>query len=178
MTAIYLDPGSLLGSSRLLGTVEQTSCPSTALLRDRVYIVEPMLPWAGCALTAPFHPCCLTASSQAAVYLCCTCPGVTPGGRYPLSLLCGARTFLIWSLSASIRGCPARSRGYYTLKYPDRQISLQILWVRDILLWKECKLSFSGAKLSLRDTMLRIGGNGSPRRFAPRDDSGFRSDPH
>ena len=29
-----------------------------------------------------------------AVYLCCTCPGVTPGGRYPLSLPCRARTFL------------------------------------------------------------------------------------
>ena len=24
---------------------------------DRVYIVKPMFPWAGCALTAPFHPC-------------------------------------------------------------------------------------------------------------------------
>ena len=29
-----------------------------------------------------------------AVYLCCTFPGVTPGGCYPLSLPCGARTFL------------------------------------------------------------------------------------
>ena len=55
-TAIYLAPQLLAGSSRLLGTVGQTLCPSTALLRDRVYIVEPMLPWAGCALTAPFHP--------------------------------------------------------------------------------------------------------------------------
>ena len=29
-----------------------------------------------------------------AVYLCCTCPRVAPGGCYPLSLPCGARTFL------------------------------------------------------------------------------------
>ena len=55
LTAIYLAPGSLLGSSRLLGTIGPFISPSTALLRDRVYIVEPMLPWAGCALTAPFH---------------------------------------------------------------------------------------------------------------------------
>ena len=56
LTAIYLAPQLLTGSSRLLGTVGRTNCPSTALLRDRVYIVEPMSPWAGCALTAPFHP--------------------------------------------------------------------------------------------------------------------------
>ena len=55
---------------------------------DRVYIVEPVSLQAGCALTAPFHP------YLAAVSLCCTCPGVTPGGRYPLSLPYGARTFL------------------------------------------------------------------------------------
>ena len=29
-----------------------------------------------------------------AVYFCCTFPGVAPGGCYPLSLPCGARTFL------------------------------------------------------------------------------------
>ena len=90
LTAIYLAPQLLAGSSRLLEAVGQTFCFSTALLRDRVYSVKPMLPWAGWALTPPFHPC-LTA-----VYLCCTCPGVTPGGRYPLSLPCGARTFLTW----------------------------------------------------------------------------------
>ena len=44
LTAIYLAPGLLLGSSRLLGTAGQACCPSTALLRDRVYIVELMLP--------------------------------------------------------------------------------------------------------------------------------------
>ena len=58
---------------------------------DRVYIVEPVSLQAGCALTAPFHPCL---PKRQAVSLCCTCPGVTPGGRYPLSLPCGARTFL------------------------------------------------------------------------------------
>jgi len=33
-------------------------------------------------------------AKNAAVYFCCTCPEVAFGGRYPLSLLCGARTFL------------------------------------------------------------------------------------
>ena len=32
---------------------------------------------------------------KTAVYLCCTIPKVTLGGRYPLSLPCAARTFLI-----------------------------------------------------------------------------------
>ena len=108
-----------------------------------------MFPWAGCALTAPFHPyhrrlphinahfpasgkarpICAISSFPSnpltlgfdgsplkgkAVSLCCTCPGVTPGGRYPLSLPCGARTFLIWVLSVPIRGCPPRSRIYCT----------------------------------------------------------------
>ena len=56
LTAIYLAPQLLTGSSRLLGTVGQTLRSSTALLRDRVYSVKPMLPWAGWALTPPFHP--------------------------------------------------------------------------------------------------------------------------
>ena len=57
MTAIYLAPGLLTGSSRLLETAGQAICFSTALLRDRVYIVEPVLLQAGWALTPPFHPC-------------------------------------------------------------------------------------------------------------------------
>ena len=55
LTAIYLALRLPAGSSRLLGTAGSACCPSTALLRDRVYSVKPMLPWAGCALTAPFH---------------------------------------------------------------------------------------------------------------------------
>ena len=58
----------------------------------------------GCALTTPFHPYFADAGSEAltdkAVYLCCTFPEVAFGGRYPLSLPCGARTFLMYGLSA------------------------------------------------------------------------------
>ena len=39
-----------------------------------------------------------------AVYLCCTCPEVAFGGRYPLSLPYGARTFLTHRLSPYARG--------------------------------------------------------------------------
>ena len=124
---------------------------------DRVYIVKPMFPWAGWALTPPFHPYVVDSRIQIvhipasrkltlyaesplpiepacaglrwgprgadAVYLCCTCPGVTPGGRYPLSLPCGARTFLIWNLSVTIRGCPTWSRKYCTANKPKCQMS-------------------------------------------------------
>ena len=36
------------------------------------------------------------------VYFCCTCPEVAFGGRYPLSLPCGARTFLVRCFSACL----------------------------------------------------------------------------
>ena len=44
----------------------------------------------------------LTASGGplTAVFLCCTFPQIALGGRYPLSLPCGARTFLMRGLSA------------------------------------------------------------------------------
>ena len=82
LTAIYLALQLLAGSSRLLETVGQTYCFSTALLRDRVYIVKPMLPWAGWAMNPPFH----LSFPKEVVSLCCTCPEVTLGGRYPLFL--------------------------------------------------------------------------------------------
>ena len=125
LTAIYLALPLLAGSSRLLGTVGQTVCSSTALLRDRVYSVKPMLPWAGWALTPPFHH----HRQKPAESLCCTCPEVTLGGRYPLSLPCGARTFLTCRLSAGSRGCPTRSREYCNPSGADCQMSCKIFSV-------------------------------------------------
>ena len=56
----------------------------------------------------------LPVRNRPAVYLCCTCPRVTPGGRYPLSLPCGARTFLTHGLSTHARGRSACSqRAFY-----------------------------------------------------------------
>ena len=125
LTAIYLALQLPAGSSRLLGTAGSACCPSTALLRDRVYIVKPMLPWAGQAMSLSFHLSC-----NAVVYLCCTCPEITLGGRYPLSLPCGARTFLIRGLSACVRGCPTWSRKYCTPGWVKSQMSCKMFWKR------------------------------------------------
>ena len=122
LTAIYLAPQLLAGSSRLLETVGQTYCFSTALLRNRVYSVKPMLPWAGWAMNPPFH----LSFPKEVVSLCCTCPEVTLGGRYPLFLPCGARTFLIRGLSACVRGCPTWSRKYCTANQAICQMSCKI----------------------------------------------------
>ena len=54
------------------------------------------------------------ACDDEAVYLCCTFPEVAFGGRYPLSLPCGARTFLTDGLSAWPRDCLSYSPVYFT----------------------------------------------------------------
>ena len=47
-------------------------------------------------------------AQSTAVYLCCTFPVVAYGGRYPLSLPCGARTFLTRGLSAHLARLPGQ----------------------------------------------------------------------
>ena len=108
LTAIYLAPQLLTGSSRLLGTVGQTSVPPRRC--SGIEFTAPQCSHEASALLPHFF----TMTGKPATYLCCTCPEVTLGGRYPLSLPCGARTFLIWCLSASIRGCPTWLRKYCT----------------------------------------------------------------
>ena len=108
-TAIYLVAPLPVRSSRLPGTVGPTICPSTALLRIEFTATDASTPSGG-LLPPPFHPYLVGTSSllpgsihfreealfagTEAVYLCCTFPRVAPGGCYPLSLPCGARTFL------------------------------------------------------------------------------------
>ena len=114
-TAIYLDAPLPTRSSRLPGTVGPTYCPSTALLRIEFTATDSsqpsgeLLPHLS-TLTSPAQvsypslppressliPPRLLPRSRGieAVYLCCTFPRVAPGGCYPLSLPCGARTFL------------------------------------------------------------------------------------
>ena len=62
----------------------------------------------------------LTRRSRA-VYLCCTFPEVAFGGRYPLSLPCGARTFLMNRLSPCPRDCLAYSHEYCTRPAAESQ---------------------------------------------------------
>ena len=128
LTAIYLAPQLLTGSSRLLGTVGQTECPSTALLRDRVYIVKPMSPWAGCALTAPFHPYSACAGRYLSValvlrfpsagvtrYPCPVEPGLSSSGsfRFPSAAVRPGRGFIVLHGEEKVK-CLANSfpRGY------------------------------------------------------------------
>lgn len=61
------------------------------------------------------------ACDDEAVYLCCTFPEVAFGGRYPLFLPYGARTFLTDGLSACPRGCPACLLFYFTQFRPPCQ---------------------------------------------------------
>ena len=117
LIAIYLVPQSLTGSSRLLEAVGQTCMLLHGVAPDRVYIVKPISLWAGWALTPPFHP------YLTAVSLCCTCPRVTPGRRYLLSLPYGARTFLTCSFSACSRGCPTWLRIYCNAHKAECQMS-------------------------------------------------------
>ena len=58
---------------------------------DRVYR-PPVSPRGAVSSYLAFPPLPV---GRPAVYLCCTIPGVAPGGRYPLSLPCAARTFLM-----------------------------------------------------------------------------------
>ena len=75
-------------------------CPLCGVAPDRVYRAARFHTAAGellprlSTLTSWLQP--------RAVYLCCTFPVVAYGGRYPLSLPYGARTFLIRGLSAHL----------------------------------------------------------------------------
>ena len=64
------------------------------------------------------HLSTLTAQS-AAVYLCCTGPEVAFGGRYPLFLPYGARTFLTDILRAAV--WPTHAWFYYTINREKRK---------------------------------------------------------
>ena len=119
-------PGSVIDSHLSRRTVTDTLKPPPrdgraghlslhGVAPDRVYITK-LSPAGACALTARFHPC---SRSARAVSFCCTCPRVTPGGRYPLSLPYGARTFLMCGLSPCTRGRSVCSRGLF---YPKRII--------------------------------------------------------
>ena len=76
-----------------VGTIGPIIVP-VGVAADRVYR-PPVLPRDAVSSYLAFPPLPLYARRKTAVYLCCTIPKVTLGGRYPLSLPCAARTFLI-----------------------------------------------------------------------------------
>ena len=123
LAVIYLGGPLPDRSSHLLRTAGPALCPPAVLLRieftasDSLQPMGELLPrlstLTGTADTPRGIHCQIVggpsmgaaARSNAAVYFCCTFPEVAFGGRYPLSLPCGARTFLTADLSASPRDC-------------------------------------------------------------------------
>ena len=100
-------------SSHLLRTAGSAYCSPTVLLRIEftartcLHAVGELLP--RLSILTPKE-------AFEAVYFCCTCPRVAPGGCYPLSLPYGARTFLTHRLSPYARDHPAYLRQvFYTI---------------------------------------------------------------
>lgn len=95
-TAIYLGASLPVRSSRLLNTAGPAYVCSHGVAPDRVYSNGRLTRhWVSSYLAFPSLP----RQNSGAVYFCCTFPEVAFGGRYPLSLPCGARTFLMTELS-------------------------------------------------------------------------------
>ena len=123
LTAIYLVVQLLTRSSRLLEAVGPTCMLLHGVASDRVYST-PVFPRSGWSLTPPFH--LFPRPKSEVVSLCCTCPEVTLGGRYPLSLPYEARTFLTCGLSPCSRGCPTQLQVYFTPFCFDCQTSCKM----------------------------------------------------
>ena len=96
-------PGQPIAPIPVLLRIEFTATVAFTRRRVSSYLAFPPLPRR------------LLAQADEAVYLCCTFPEVAFGGRYPLSLPCGARTFLTASLSASPRDCLSYSQTYFSV---------------------------------------------------------------
>ena len=101
LIVIYLRVPSPVRSSHL-GSSRAGLCSHTGVAPDRVYSDGRFHTPSGELLP---RLSTLTSSTQSrrAVYLCCTFPEVAFGGRYPLSLPYGARTFLMTALSGTPR---------------------------------------------------------------------------
>ena len=126
-TVIYLAAALPLRSSHLLGSSRASLASSAVLLRIEFTAMDASTP------SGALLPHLSTLTSDEAVYLCCTFPEVAFGGRYPLSLPCGARTFLMRGLSTlrTRLSDPVAGLFYFILKPLSNE--LQIL-VRDSII--------------------------------------------
>ena len=111
-TVIYLDV-PLPARSSHPGSGRASLCaPIPVLLRIEFTAMDSLQPSG--ALLPHLSTLARTAKTARAVSLCCTFPEVAFGGRYPLSLPCGARTFLMTGLSARPRDRLFSSPVYFT----------------------------------------------------------------
>ena len=108
LTVIYLAASLPMRSSHPGSGRANLNAPIPVLLRIEFTAMVSLQP------SGALLPHLSTLTSKEAVYLCCTFPEVAFGGRYPLSLPCGARTFLMYGLSACTRDCLSYSPVYCT----------------------------------------------------------------
>ncbi len=113
LTAIYLAPELLLGSSHLLGTTGPVMRPSHGVAPDRVYSI-PMSPWDGCALTAPFHSYLPKGRRHISVALVLRSPsaGVT---RYPCPMEPGLSSYSTFRLTAPFHSYLPKGRRHISV---------------------------------------------------------------
>ena len=98
-TVIYLGASLPVRSSHLLGDGRASLVSSAVLLRIE-FTATGAFTRRRVRSYRTFPPLPERAKHPPAVSLCCTFPQIALGGRYPLSLPCGARTFLMRGLSA------------------------------------------------------------------------------
>ena len=99
LTVIYLGVPLPIRSSHLLGDSRASLASSAVLLRIEFTAMDTFTRHRVRSYRT-FPPFPEGAKRPPAVSLCCTFPQIALGGRYPLSLPCGARTFLMTGLSA------------------------------------------------------------------------------
>ena len=99
LTVIYLGVPLPIRSSHLLGDSRASLASSAVLLRIEFTAMDTFTRHRVRSYRT-FPPLPEGANRPPAVSLCCTFPQIALGGRYPLSLPCGARTFLMRGLSA------------------------------------------------------------------------------
>ena len=131
--------------------VAKIAALSTVLLRIEFTATDTLEPSGG-RLSPPFHPYRQTP----AVYLCCTFPEVAFGGRYPLSLPCGARTFLTHGLSACARGCPTHLLCYCTLNWSVCQFKLSYSACSVLVMKSSCTALGSSTNTAEKPAILTI----------------------
>ena len=119
-TVIYLAAALPLRSSHLLGSSRASLASSAVLLRIEFTAMDASTP------SGALLPHLSTLTSDEAVYLCCTFPEVAFGGRYPLSLPCGARTFLMRGLSTlrTRLSDPVAGLFYFILKRMSNELQI------------------------------------------------------
>ena len=121
---------------RIEFTASDTLEPTGALLPHLSTFSRSTLPFLACTSALRYigrEAADPERQSAQVVYFCCTFPQIALGGRYPLSLPCGARTFLTASLSASPRDCLSYSQTYFNVSLGACQRKIRCYFALPVL---------------------------------------------